>query len=97
MAIDYMTGNSIDTNYDCLQCKHKFVIKITELEQQSCLDPERSDKCPQCAQRVGKGPVQCRKCGGYFEVAIPHWHVQCNLASGTCPICECNYVTACIC
>lgn len=85
------------TEYACLRCKHLFTIEVTESELRTYLDPGRTDACPECAQIVGAGPVRCRSCGSTFVLAFPHWHMQCDLAVGTCPTCGAEYVSACIC
>ena len=87
----------MQTAYSCLKCEHRFEIAITELESASSLDPSRSDMCPKCRQRVGIGPVQCGNCGTVFDLAFPHWHVLCDLATGECPTCRTLYQSLCVC
>jgi len=84
-------------DYDCLKCEHRFAIEVTESESRSGLDPQRTDACPKCAQRVGTGAVRCRSCGEVFVLAFPHWHVHCDLARGEFPACGTRYVSLCIC
>jgi DNA-directed RNA polymerase subunit RPC12/RpoP len=87
----------METEYRCLNCEQRFGIVVTEAESASRLEPVRLDECPTCGQRVGTGRVQCRKCGAAFEVAFPHWHVLCDLATGECPACGATYQSLCIC
>jgi DNA-directed RNA polymerase subunit RPC12/RpoP len=84
-------------DYHCARCKQCFAVDISPEEQQTRLAPERQDGCPSCGQRVGMGPVTCGQCGQVFDVALPHWHVNCDCASGTCPGCKTRYVSLCIC
>jgi hypothetical protein len=88
---------ALEADYACLNCEHRFTIEVTESELQSSLDPNRTDVCPKCDQRVGTGTVRCRSCGRAFVLAFPHWHMHCNVASGDCPACGVQYVSTCIC
>jgi DNA-directed RNA polymerase subunit RPC12/RpoP len=87
----------INTDYDCADCGHTFPVSIFEDERRSSLRSGRPEQCPACGQRVGTGEVTCRACGTVFPVEMPHWHVHCNVASGTCPKCGAAYVSYCIC
>ena len=84
-------------NYQCLKCDHRFVLEISDSEAASCLDEGRAETCPVCGQRIGTGPVRCRRCGEGFELAFRHWYVQCDVASGECPACHERYQSLCIC
>lgn len=84
-------------NYECLKCGHRFLLPITDAELATRLDSDREDQCPECAQRVGVGPVKCRNCATAFEIEFPHWHVQCTLAHGACPVCGVRCQSLCNC
>ena len=88
---------AVRSEYTCLKCSRPFLIEITDAEAASSLDRARTQQCPHCSQRVGIGPVRCRKCGQTFDLELPHWHVSCNLAKGNCPACAFPYVSLCIC
>ena len=88
---------AMETPYGCLKCGKGFAIEVAESELRSSLDPVRTDACPECGQRVGTGPVQCRDCGARFVLRFPHWHVHCDLASGQCPACGTTYKSLCFC
>jgi DNA-directed RNA polymerase subunit RPC12/RpoP len=83
--------------YSCAKCDCRFPIDLTQLEADSSLNDDRSDRCPSCSQWVGMGVVQCMRCAHEFELRFPHWHVHCNLARGPCPRCASDYVSPCIC
>lgn len=87
----------MNADYDCLKCRYRFVIEVTESELRSSLDSSRTDACPRCGQLVGTGPVRCGSCGGEFVLAFQHWHMHCDLAEGDCPACSAPYVSLCIC
>jgi DNA-directed RNA polymerase subunit RPC12/RpoP len=90
-----MTARTPD--YSCLNCGQHFPITVSATEWESRLESGRVDTCPSCKQRVGTGPVVCRECRSAFEVPFPHWHVHCDLASGTCPVCGAKFESLCIC
>lgn len=83
--------------YRCLDCGRAFGLEIGAEEERGALSASRREACPGCGRLVGAGTVQCRKCGGKFVLRFPHWHVRCDLASGTCPHCGETYVSPCIC
>jgi DNA-directed RNA polymerase subunit RPC12/RpoP len=84
--------------YDCADCGCRFPVSISEEEEmRTSLRTNRPEQCPRCGQKVGVGNVTCRKCGAIFPVGMPHWHVHCNVAGGTCPKCGDEYVSLCIC
>jgi DNA-directed RNA polymerase subunit RPC12/RpoP len=87
----------MNTDYDCADCWRTFSIRLGDDEMRSSLRPGRPERCPACGQRVGAGQVTCRQCQTVFTVEMPHWHVHCNVASGTCPKCDAGYVSYCIC
>ena len=84
------------SDYDCLECQYRFAIELTELEARSSLEA-RTDACPRCSRRVGTGPAPCRSCGAQLDLAYPHWHVHCLVASGTCPRCGARHQSLCVC
>ena len=87
----------MNTDYDCADCGLTFSVNISDEEMRSSLGYDRPEQCPACGQRVGAGNVMCRQCGTAFLVEMPHWHVHCNMATGTCPKCDAKYVSGCIC
>ena len=92
-----MMEAAIACEYDCANCGHKMSLQICKMEMQSSLRAGRTEQCPKCGQLVGTGIVNCRQCGARFAVEMPHWHVHCNLAGGTCPNCGAEYSSNCIC
>ena len=87
----------LNADYDCADCGHTFPVNVSDDEMRSSLRTDHPGRCPACGQRVGAGHVTCRQCGTAFLVEMLHWHVHCNVASGTCPKCGGEYVTGCIC
>ena len=83
--------------YECLKCRRRFAIDVSDLEVATSLTPDRQDACPQCAQPVGTGPVTCAACGRTYDLTFPHWHVLCPLVGGDCPGCGTRYQRSCIC
>lgn len=84
-------------DYQCSDCGMKFGIVVTDEEAGGSLVPTHTEACPGCGQVTGKGRVTCRSCAMQFDVALPHWHVHCNLANAPCPTCGTAYVSLCIC
>jgi hypothetical protein len=87
----------VKTDYECLECQNRFSIETTDLEARTSLDAARADLCPRCGRRVGTGRVRCRGCAAELDLAFPHWHVRCDLATGRCLRCGARYVSTCIC
>ena len=87
----------MNTDYDCADCGLTFSVNISDEEMRSSLGYDRPEQCPACGQKVGAGHVMCQQCGTAFLVEMPHWHVHCNMATGTCPRCHAEYVSGCIC
>jgi DNA-directed RNA polymerase subunit RPC12/RpoP len=83
--------------YECADCNTKFRIEISEAELTGRLAPNHPERCPNCGQSVGRGRVNCPKCGHTFELDLPHWHVYCDLAMSACPKCGAEYRSLCIC
>ena len=86
-----------DCEYDCADCGYRMTLRVSETEMRTTLRRGRPERCPNCGQSVGTGIVACIRCGAKFTVELPHWHVHCNLASGTCPDCGFRYTSFCIC
>ncbi len=87
----------VKVNYICADCKQQFEIEITQKENRSALDAERTDSCHKCGQVVGNGKVKCQKCSYEFVAKMRHWHVVCNLHHGQCPQCGAKAMSLCIC
>ena len=83
--------------YECARCRAEFLVEVSEIELDTVLDADRVDACPGCGQRVGTGPVTCRRCAATFDARLPHWHVQCNLCDTPCPACGERYLSLCVC
>ena len=58
--------------YSCMCCRHKVAVEITDRELHGSLKPGHWEACPECGQRVGTGPIQCRSCGKIFVAVFPH-------------------------
>jgi hypothetical protein len=87
----------MNIDYECLKCRHRFGIEVSDEEWRSVLDPNRTDVCPKCEQKVGTGPVRCAGCGKEYEVRFHHWHICCDAARGDCPTCGHVHIEPCIC
>ena len=87
----------MQAEYKCADCHHRFPIELSDAESSAALRSDRTDACPQCGQRIGRGKVQCRNCETTFTILLPHWQVSCTLASGNCPGCAQRFESLCVC
>jgi hypothetical protein len=86
--------------YECYDCRHKFEIDVTQAELDSYLgvvDGPRTDVCAECGRLVGTHELRCERCTRTYTVAVPHWHMMCNLFVGSCPGCSYRRISPCIC
>jgi hypothetical protein len=83
--------------YRCWDCGQESSVQMTGAEERGLLSEGHQEACTSCGQAVGRGRVKCRRCQVPFVVALPHWHVCCDLAAGNCPRCGEAYHSACIC